>query len=160
MRTGKLRHRLRVQQRVETPDGAGGVSYEWTDVVRVWGDVQTTTGRELQAAKQTVPTLTHQVVIRYRSDLTAAMRVVTDDGHVLDIAALQDPDGRRRQLTVLCEEKVAPLTPVRGIAAFTLPSLAFAALGVIDFRYVPGNDLSNATFARASTAQYLASVSP
>jgi SPP1 family predicted phage head-tail adaptor len=103
MFAGKLRHRVRLQDEVETPDGAGGLTSVWTDIATFWAEVLTTAGRELTQARQSTPTLSHMVRCRYRRDITADMRLVYNEGVLRIAAPPQDPDGRQRELIILCE---------------------------------------------------------
>jgi SPP1 family predicted phage head-tail adaptor len=43
------------------------------------------------------------VTIRYRSDVSVAQRIVWGS-RTLEIGSIQDPDGRRRSLDLLCAE--------------------------------------------------------
>lgn len=103
MRAGFLRHRVTIQALVETPDGQGGKSVSWSNLVTVWASVTGRGGKEFQTAKQTRATLTDEVHMRYRAGITPDMRIV-HDGRVLSIAQPPyDPDGRRRELVLFCE---------------------------------------------------------
>lgn len=39
-RIGPMRHRVQIQDRTETPDGFGGVSYTWATAATVWADMK------------------------------------------------------------------------------------------------------------------------
>lgn len=104
MKAGALRARIRIQQRAESSDGQGGTALSWADVCQAWASISGRGGREFQTAKQTRSALTDEIHIRYRPGITAAMRVVTAN-RVLSIAQPPyDPDGRRRELVLFCEE--------------------------------------------------------
>jgi SPP1 family predicted phage head-tail adaptor len=110
MRAGVLNTRAALQARVASDDGAGGELVAYTTVASLWLGIAAQSGRELTAAKQQNAQLTHLVTARYRPDAAtlARMRLVvgTPSGaRVLEIHAAYDPDGRREQLHLLCEER-------------------------------------------------------
>ena len=62
-------------------------------------------GTELVEAQQTAAEVSHQVRMRYRDDVNAEHRVV-HRGRNLNILSVTDPDERRRELILLCKERV------------------------------------------------------
>lgn len=107
MRAGDLRHKVTIQRLMTGEDEYGQPLNAWQDVVTVWANVEDLTGREYLAAQQ-VPTtqVSTRVTIRWRSDVKPEMRVV-HGSRLLDIKAVLDSDGRRRELQLMCQE-VAP----------------------------------------------------
>ncbi len=108
-RIGELRHRLSIQAEQATSDGGGGLSDPWANpvtVATVWGKVEPLTGGERLHALQIQDRLSHRIVIRYRSDVTAAMRVVFG-ARAFNIRAVIDTGERGRFLELLCDEGVA-----------------------------------------------------
>lgn len=105
MAAGTLRHRLRLEQRVQTADGSVGITTTYTPVARVWAQVEATRGALYAAGVQVVVAPTHRIIIRHRS--------MTDFDHVADEARrwrvrdVRDPDGGRRWVEIMAEE----LTP-------------------------------------------------
>ena len=85
----------------------GETSDAWTDLVTVWSEVAELSGRELLTAAQIQPEVRHKVTIRYRDDITSAMRVKYGTRYlyivssVPDDATFQKPIG----LVLLCMEK-------------------------------------------------------
>lgn len=102
---GDLRHRVTVQRQQKVPDGRGGFVTSWVDVATVWAAVQALRPYERIQAQQTQTGMTHQVVIRYRTGVTADMRIVHDGRFLYLQGPPVDPDGRRRWLQLLCEER-------------------------------------------------------
>ena len=52
MRAGKMKRRVTIQQFVSHQDpNTGSVTKEWRDVVTVWGEIDSVSGRELVAAQ-------------------------------------------------------------------------------------------------------------
>lgn len=84
--TSRLKHRLTLQQEVQTPDGAGGYVKSWTNVIDLWAEILPITasgsgggrssGREMLIAGQIQAEISHRIVLRYRTGITAAMRLV------------------------------------------------------------------------------------
>ena len=105
MRTGRLRHRVTIQEAVTTKNDRGAEVLTWRAVATVWAEVATPGGRERSANEQVVAVLTHVVTMRYRSGLTAANRLQWGD-RTLSILATPDPDNRRRTLVCQCQEVV------------------------------------------------------
>jgi SPP1 family predicted phage head-tail adaptor len=103
-RIGKLRHRLTLENPWRAADGGGGAATAWESVAEVWGAIETATGGESVSADRLSGERQPVVTIRYRDDVTPAMRFVS--GYRLyPIRAVLDPDGRRRFLRCLCEER-------------------------------------------------------
>jgi SPP1 family predicted phage head-tail adaptor len=104
MRAGELRDRIEIQRATDTSDGAGGTLRQWAIHDVVWAKVVPGTGREFATAKQTMPALSHMVSIRYRSDLSPAMRI-RRGSQILAIHSTADVNSRGQELLILCEER-------------------------------------------------------
>lgn len=107
MRAGVLRHRVTIQEWSDDgPDSWGQPEKEWSAVATVYGEVRDIRGREFWESGQSQGGLvTSRVRIRYRSDVDRNMRVVHGT-RALMIEAVIDPDGRRRELHLMCREDV------------------------------------------------------
>lgn len=107
MQAGKLRERVTIQQEVVTRDTFGAEVNPWTDVATVWASVRPGSSGErfISAADQVQATITHTVRIRYRAGLTPKMRLKWE-GRYLGIQSVVEPDGRTRELVLLCLEIV------------------------------------------------------
>ncbi|MEQ1573632.1 MAG: phage head closure protein [Vicinamibacterales bacterium] len=105
---GTLRHRITIEHPVEVQDEAGEPTKQWQEIpaqARVWAKREDLAGRELFQAQQVNAQVTTQFTIRWRSDIDARMRVVSD-GVTYPIEAPQDPEGRRESLVLLCSRSV------------------------------------------------------
>ncbi|NSW92316.1 MAG: phage head closure protein [Firmicutes bacterium] len=104
MRAGLLRRKVAIQKLVEVKDPLSGeLKKDWADFATVWGSIEDLAGREFFDAQQVNSEITTRVKIRYRKDIKATMRIICDD-RVLEIAAPPiDPDGRKRELYLLCK---------------------------------------------------------
>ena len=103
-RIGKLRHRLTLEAPWRTPDGGGGAAVAWEAVAEIWGAVETAGGGERVGAGRLSGETQPVITIRHREDVTPAMRFASG-GRLFLIRAVLDPDGRRRFLKCLCEER-------------------------------------------------------
>lgn len=101
-----LRERLALQAPDEADDGAGGAAVAWTALADVWAALETLQGGEVFAFGRVDASLTHRVILRHRADVTPDRRFVLGE-RVFEIRAVIDPDGRRRWLHCLCEEREA-----------------------------------------------------
>lgn len=103
MRAGDLRRRITLQTRSSTRDAAGEPAHTWTDTVTTWADIQPLSGRELELAQAISNEVSHQVTIRYRPGVTAAMRVVYQ-GNYFNILTVMDVDMQHKQLQMMCSQ--------------------------------------------------------
>lgn len=103
MESGLLNRRITFQRKSATRDEFGGLSDNWSDVVTVWARVVPLRGQELFVAQQTIAENTHNFYIRYRTDVTSAMRIVYQ-GLPFDILSLTDVEDRRRELQILTKQ--------------------------------------------------------
>lgn len=102
MSAGALRQRVTLEAPLRTPDGAGGAEIGWSEVATLWAAVEMPGGGEVAAGERLEARTRLRVTIRFRADVTAAMRLVWR-GEALNIRAVADRDGRRRFLTLDCE---------------------------------------------------------
>ncbi|MGD9538546.1 MAG: phage head closure protein [Alphaproteobacteria bacterium] len=108
-RPGSLRERVRLEREVRTADTGGGAQTSWAPLDHaptVWARVEPLTGQELVQAMRLQARLTHKVTMRWRDDVTAAMRLVWGT-RILNVRAVLNPDERRRYLELYCEEGAA-----------------------------------------------------
>lgn len=101
---GALRHRLTVESRIGEADGGGGIAVAWTPVATVWGAVRSLSGSEAFLAESLRGVVTHEVIIRKRSDVVPAMRLRLG-ARILDIQAVLGRDEPEPYLRLLVEER-------------------------------------------------------
>lgn len=107
MLAGTLRRRITFQSRTTTRDTFGAEQETWNNVATVWGDVQDLRGSKFLAAEQYEAQVTTMIIIRYRTDITPAMRaVVSDENRTFDVQSIRDEEGRHRELVLGCLERV------------------------------------------------------
>ncbi len=104
MRIGELRQRITIQSLTPGSDGQGGTTRTpGTLVANLPASVLPVSGDEAIQSGQLTATLRTRVTIRWRSDLSVTQRI-TWGSRTLEIGAIQDPDGRRAKLELLCSE--------------------------------------------------------
>lgn len=101
---GDMRLLASLEAAARTPDEGGGATLAWTQLAQVWCAIRPRSGAEDLASDRLVPTLRHDVWMRWRDGVSADMRL-TLGARVLAITAVMDPDGRRQFLRLACEEK-------------------------------------------------------
>ena len=83
--SGRLRHRVRIEQFVLDVDSNGDVvqdgetgqtSGQWLEVATVWAAIEPLSAKEFVAAQATQSKIEARIVIRQRSGLEASMRLV------------------------------------------------------------------------------------
>lgn len=91
---GRLRHRVELQEPVETQSSTGSVSVVWVTRATVWAAIEPLSAREFIAAQSTQSQVNARIMIRRRSDVTDKWRVVhTVRGTIYNIhGVLSDPD--------------------------------------------------------------------
>lgn len=102
---GNLRHRVRIEAPVRTQDETTGeMTTTWQLVEEVAASIEPLSARDFVAAQMQKSTITVRIVIRYRSGLNTAMRLVRTDGTIYKPHGfLHDMDSGREYLTVPCE---------------------------------------------------------
>lgn len=103
MRAGKLDQRVTIQSATIARDSYGNEVRTWSTLATVWAEVEPLVGREFMEGRQVESEVTTRIRIRYRTDLTTAMRAV--HGSVTyDIVSVLNPDSDRRETQLMCRE--------------------------------------------------------
>lgn len=104
LQAGKLDRYLTVQQFSSSRDATYGSEVKsWSTLAQIWGRVEDVSGREFFAAKQRGGDTMVKVIIRHRTDITRLMRIVMDDGRVLEVDTVLQI-GRDKGLELICKE--------------------------------------------------------
>lgn len=101
----RLRHRIIIQEKSTTPDSLGQPATSWTDVATVWAAVEPLRGREFWAADQINSEVTTRIRIRWRSGITAAMRV-SFDSRFYNIKTIIVPNEVHEEMQLMCGEGI------------------------------------------------------
>lgn len=120
MNSGKLRHRVRIDEyvgQIGTDDEViqdpvtGEVSRAWEPVATVWAAIEPLSAREYIQSQATQSQASARITIRHRDGLNAAMRLV----HLINgtpakiynpLAFLPDKDSGLEYMTIPCSEGV------------------------------------------------------
>lgn len=106
MRAGLLRHRIRIDERVETQQTDGGTTTTWREYSETRARFEVLTGREFLASDEIRGETSHRITMRYLPGLRKSMRIVRlDDERVFDITSIVNLDERNRTLILLANEK-------------------------------------------------------
>lgn len=119
--SGKLRHRVRIEQLQPVLDShgdeyqnpeTGETRQEWAEVATVWASIEPLSAREFMAAQTTQSKIVVRIVMRYRDGLDASMRLVHVRTGRPDViynptAFLADVDSGLEYLTAPCSTGVS-----------------------------------------------------
>jgi SPP1 family predicted phage head-tail adaptor len=114
VQAGKMRHLIRLQKQVLTPDSQGGYTNNWTEIDEVHAEVEQGGGAELLHAGQLESTNLYTVSMRWNGDFTPAQRVIWldgDDSRILDVTSVST-DAKRRKMIMMCIERTPGPGPV------------------------------------------------
>ncbi|MDR3475192.1 MAG: phage head closure protein [Devosia sp.] len=100
---GALRDRVQIRRRDTADDGQGGSVTTYFPLATVWARVRQLSSRSGQAADGRTSSITHSVVLRYRTDIGPGDRLVYL-GRTLDVVGADDLNGRRAYLACTCSE--------------------------------------------------------
>lgn len=99
---GDLDRRVTLQASTPVRDAVGGPVDVWADVVTVWARVRDLSGKAIEDALQAGSQVTRRVTIRWRSGVSAAMRLKFADDSLAKVAFVREI-GRREFLELDCE---------------------------------------------------------
>jgi len=103
---GKLRHKIIIKVQPPGQDSYGEKVSDtslWTNFVTIRAAIIPISGREFFTAQQVNSTVTTRIEIRYKSGITAGMRVVCGT-KVYDIKAPLDLEEKHKEIHLMCEE--------------------------------------------------------
>lgn len=103
---GKLRHRVTIQKQVQSRTPEGDVKIAWVNHAEVWAEVAPVSVREFIAGQSQQSQVTARIVVRYRDDLDATMRILHRGRIYNPQGWLPDPDSGLEYLTAPCTEGV------------------------------------------------------
>ena len=106
MRAGELNKIISIEQKGTTSDGMGGFTEAYTTVASsVYAAIWTVSAKErIQSAKETMD-ITHRIRIRYRTGITAGMRVKYKTSYY-NIKSIINPNMANEMLEILAAEVV------------------------------------------------------
>lgn len=105
MQAGKLNQRIALDVPTATKGAAGGMQRGWTELDEVWASVRHFNGAERRSTGGgggEVAVARTEFTIRYRSDVTALMRV-RYKGQIYNIAHVNNWMERNERLVLTCD---------------------------------------------------------
>ena len=100
----QLRSRVRIESRTSTQDAWGQPIETWTEVATLWADFRHTSGMEAAKGGAEISETRASIRIRWRTDITPAMRAVeTFTGRTYGIKAVLPDVQRREFVDLVCE---------------------------------------------------------
>lgn len=102
---GELCNRLSLETPLRSGEAGGGAEITWSPIAEVWGAVRALGGTESVEADGIKARASHEIWIRWRSDVVPQMRFV-DGARVFDIVSAADAGGRRRFLKCVVVERL------------------------------------------------------
>lgn len=103
MRAGAARRRIELQRNYPTQAADGSRVDDYRTITVVWGELLELRGKEYLAAREAKSETTAKIRIRYRADVRAEWRAISD-GRTYDIQHVVDLGGRRRALELMVAE--------------------------------------------------------
>lgn len=103
---GNLDQRITIQRRVETADGAGGVTLAWADLTTVWANIKAKAGREAMTDGRMAASFVTVFTIRQIADLTDVDRIAWG-GVTYNIRSVLRESGRDQYLRIEAERGAA-----------------------------------------------------
>jgi SPP1 family predicted phage head-tail adaptor len=100
---GTLNRRLILEEPLETPDGAGGVTRGYQTLATLWAEVTPVSARGDVVAVALGAAVTHRIVIRRSPDITTRHRL-RDGARIFRIASIRERD-HGRFLEIQAEER-------------------------------------------------------
>lgn len=109
MQTGKLKHRLSLQEQSQTQDPTTGqLVVEWQELDKLWASIEPLSAREFISAKAVQSEISARIVIRARDGINASQRLVDErTGAIYNIeGVLRDPKSGQHWMTLPVSEGV------------------------------------------------------
>lgn len=105
--SGDLRHKVQLQENQVTQDpDTGEMVSAWVTIASPWAEIVPMSGREFLAASAEQSQVRGRIVIRYREDVDAAMRIVYRGKYYNILAVLPDAESGKEHLTLMTGEGV------------------------------------------------------
>lgn len=100
---GDLRHRVTFQTLSRVSDNQGGFTESWSNLAEVWAFIKPVSSKERLFGQRLQYQRSHEVIIRFRNDITQEMRFLFDN-RIFQIKGTRASDERKFFLTIDAEE--------------------------------------------------------
>lgn len=109
MRAGKLRNQVNVRNLVEKQSTiTGELVRSWsTVIVGAWASIEPLSGREYFASQQTQSRIDTKITLRYNSTQIHPKMIVANGTNLYEIESIIRPDLIKRELHLMCFQRVA-----------------------------------------------------
>lgn len=97
MKIGPMRHRVIIQEPIESKGTMGGTEKTWVKFHSCWADVRELSGKEVLQSDQLQSKVIATCFIRYKAKLDASMRLLHGD-KVYQIESVINKDGKNKML--------------------------------------------------------------
>ena len=105
--SGKLCHKVQLQaQTIEQDPQTGEMLVTWNTIASPWAEIVPMSGREFLAAAAEQSEVRGRIVIRYRDDVDASMRIVYRGRYYNILACLPDSESGKEHITMMTGEGV------------------------------------------------------
>jgi len=101
METGRLRHRITIEQKAVQRGAQGGEVVAWTTFATVWAAAEPIRGREYVTLRAGQADITIRFTVRYLAGVNPAMRVKWN-GAPYEIVDVIDVKGRHIEIELMC----------------------------------------------------------
>lgn len=99
-----MNKRVAIQVDTQTPDGQGGFTSSWATIATVWASINPVKGYEKFQAGQLQTPVTHDILIRYRSGIITANRLLFNS-RIFEIKEIINQNEDNVFLKLKCLEK-------------------------------------------------------
>lgn len=100
---GELRHRVIILHKSVEPDGYGGETTTWTELLSAWAKIETASSRVVYEWMREHPKTSHRITLRWRPGIREDMRV-RFKGRDYAITGLENPGEEERWLRLMLRE--------------------------------------------------------
>lgn len=101
MRSGWLRHRVTIQEKVVTRDAYGEEDFTWRDTATVWASVEPSRGNEFLQSQVEQVTYDTLIKMRYGTAVSPENRI-TWSGQYYDVRSVISIFEKRKELEIRC----------------------------------------------------------
>tara|TARA_R100000773_G_C4221020_1_gene119849 strand:+ start:1661 stop:1987 length:327 start_codon:yes stop_codon:yes gene_type:complete len=100
---GRMRYPVTLQSPTVTRDAGGGLTESYTTLATLFADIRPVSGSEKYRQGKLQESVTHEIIVRYRSDIATNYRIVYESRN-FNIRNIRNIDERDRFLKLICTE--------------------------------------------------------
>lgn len=104
MQSGRLRSKVTLQRQEAHQDDLGQTVNVWVDVCTVRAEIRDLSGKEYQISQAEQSITDCKILVRYRNDITTAMRALCNNTYY-DIKAVLE-DVKKTRLELMCQKGI------------------------------------------------------